>query len=174
MRLRVRQRADTLAPAARALGGTGCLSRLNAAHPLPSLPYTRCARCSVASLLAARRASAAALLCRSLRARFAPSLRYGVKARQPRFAWRAGLRPPLTARPRRAPTGLARRSLRLKCSASARPYGACSALRFQVAQWLPPALALGARGGCGWTPCPAFGGPPIRLTAHKRRARSAQ
>jgi len=41
LRLRVRPRAKTLAPLARALGGDGSFSGLDAPHPRPSLPFER-------------------------------------------------------------------------------------------------------------------------------------
>jgi len=97
LRLRVRPRAKTLSPAARALGGGGSFSRLDAARPRPSLPFARCARSSAASRLGARRASAATPLIdaagRSADKPHLAALGWGDRGSRA-CAWRAGRCPP--------------------------------------------------------------------------------
>ena len=171
LRLRVRQRADTLAPAARALGGNGRLSGLDAPHPLPSLPFTRCARSSVATLLgaAARKRGCPALPVACAPASPLASLRGQSRAAALRCGGRgfAPQRPPAPwAAPDRG-TGLA------PAGWTPAPLRGCVA---RSGRRLPPALALGALGGLRLNALPPPSAPPQKHSpaAHKRRALRAQ
>jgi hypothetical protein len=139
---------------ARALGGTGCLSRLDAAHPRASLP-SRASRSSGLRPRGHAAQSAATFLRLSLRASFAPRCASGSQE---------GGRASLGVRgfaPRCHSARVRGRSLREKCSARVR--GRC-AFSSPAA---PPNPSPWARGGCGWTPCPRlrrfprFAAPPF-------------
>lgn len=137
--LRVKTRVVCLSPSARPLGRSAHSRGWTPLAPGFDLPSRALRALQRPSALGARRAKrgplAAPVALRPLRP-FA-ALRGHSKGAALRSA--CGASPPIDRS-----TRVRGRSLRLKCSASA-----SSALRFQVAQWRPPARAHGARGDGG-------------------------
>jgi hypothetical protein len=159
--LRVKTRVGSLAPSARPLGRSASSRGWTPLAPGFDLP-SRASRSSGLRPRGHAAQSAAPLLRRSLRARFAPSLRFGVTARGPRFARHAGLRPPLIGRPAFAGA---------PCPQNARPAFAGAALL--CGSMAPPGPRAWRAGGWRLNAAPpASPAPPLRGTYVSRGGQS--